>query len=503
MNKTIVQSFSNTVSKFPNKVAVSYQSKEVTFKELNILVERYATHLAGITSVNDIVAVYLPKSDNSIAAGIAISRASCAYLFLDVKSPVKRIEAILANVKPAVIFTSGGYIKALDTVSHSSLVLDLDTVCSGVNEQLLSERALQVIDTDLYCIINTSGSTGVPKSVALNHRSFLDFCNWALSEFDLADFDSIGSLSPVIFDIFSFELCMLVRYGSRILVVPDGFSAFPIKILDLLKNNDVTFIFWVPTIMVNIANLDLLGSINLKSLKLVWFAGEVFATKHFNYWKRMLPNTLFTNMYGPIEITLDCTFYKIERDFSDDEPLPIGFPCNNTSVLIFKDDETLAEIGEVGELCVRGSSLAMGYYNNDQATKLAFVQNPLNLAYPETIYRTGDMVSVNEHGEILYKGRKDTLIKHMGYRIELTEIEHTAIANKIVKNCCVIYSANDKLIYMHYEPMLDFEDNSLAKSLSGLLPKYMVPTKYIKHNSLRMNPNGKIDRNYYKIINND
>jgi non-ribosomal peptide synthetase component F len=360
----------------------------------------------------------------------------------------------------------------------------------------------KLIDTDLYCVINTSGSTGVPKSVALGHKSFLDFCDWTLYEFDVENFKKIGSLSPTIFDIYSFELALLCMVGSSLIVIPDSLSAFPIKIIEILIEHEVTFIFWVPTIMVNIANLDLLQSSGLDVLRLCWFAGEVFPTKQFNYWRRNLPSVEFVNLYGPIEITLDCTFYRIKREIADDEPIPIGFPCDNTGLLILNDDGKECGKLEEGELCVRGSSLAFGYFNNPEKTNSVFVQNPLQKSYNEIIYRTGDIVRLNELGEIIYRGRRDTLIKHLGYRIELGEIEHVAISNKIVKNCCATYSAKDKKITLYYEPIVGVEERQVMMKFMNFLPKYMVPTEFVLVKELTMNPNGKIDRNFYKLLTN-
>jgi acyl-coenzyme A synthetase/AMP-(fatty) acid ligase len=243
--------------------------------------------------------------------------------------------------------------------------------------------------------------------------------------------------------------------------------------------------------------MDLLRTDYLKNLKLVWFAGEVFPTQQFNYWSKSLPNTTFANLYGPIEITLDCTFYIVDREIADDEPIPIGYACKNTDILILDNDNKLVKGNEEGELCVRGTSLAMGYYNNPEKTAQAFVQNPLNNSYPEIIYRTGDIVTVNDRNEIVFKGRKDSLIKHLGYRIELGEIEHVVVNTlKIVQNACVVYNFAQKEITLIYEaeaeaemPIRDFR-NMISKKL----PKYMVPTVFLRKNILPRNNNGKIDR---------
>jgi acyl-coenzyme A synthetase/AMP-(fatty) acid ligase len=283
--------------------------------------------------------------------------------------------------------------------------------------------------------------------------------------------------------------------GSTLLLIPDHLAAFPIKILELLKLHQVTFIFWVPTIMVNIANMNLLESIQLPDLKIIWFAGEVFPTKQFNYWKRMLSHTMFANLYGPIEITLDCTYFIVNREIADEEQLPIGIPYRNTDILILNDKDELIKEDEEGELCVRGTSLAMGYYNNPEKTHAAFVQNPLNKSYPEIIYRTGDVVAKNSFGEIVFKGRKDSLVKHLGYRIELGEIEHVIVNTlKIAKNGCVLYQTTRKEIILFYESDTEISPAEFRKQIAEILPKYMIPTIYIRMDELPRNTNGKIDR---------
>lgn len=501
MKRNLIEYLTETVKQKGNQIAVIENEKEITFNTLyhNIAVlGNYILEKSDI--INKPVAIYLPKSINCVIADLGVMISGNAYLNLDVKSPQQRIENILELVKPEFIITTKNLLKNVEPIFKSANIILIDDLNFDINTdvQVLLDRLQQKsIDTDMSCVINTSGSTGTPKSVALNHRSFVDFIEVSDEIFKFTDNEIIGSLSPVIFDIFSYELCMLISKGSCIVVLPENLAAFPIKILEEMQRTKVSFIFWVPTIMVNIANMDLLTKVNLDSLKLVWFAGEVFPTKQFNYWKKILENTTFANLYGPIEITLDCTYFIVDRDFEDNEPLPIGIPYRNTDVLIIADENRLAEKGEEGELCVRGSSLALGYYNNPEKTQAAFVQNPLNPHYPEVIYKTGDIVALNDRNEIVFKGRKDTLIKHQGYRIELGEIEHTIVNTlKLAKNACCVYNRTSKEIVLYYENPSDIEPAVFRKELLASLPKYMIPTVYVRYDEMPRNPNGKIDRAY-------
>jgi len=451
--------------------------------------------------------MFMPKCIESAQADLAITYSGNTYMNLDVKNPAERLGNIFALIQPVAVVTNSKYKSVIESIAkaNDAVVIDIEEVdedAAAPSQEILLSRISDLIDTDPYCIINTSGSTGTPKGVVLNHKSFIDFMAQTFDEYGFSENDVIGSLSPVVFDIWSYELCLLQGKGASIVVIPDTWSAFPVKILQLMQEQKVTYIFWVPTIMVNIANMGLLHQVPLPTLRLCWFAGEVFPTKQFNIWRHNLPQTTFANFYGPIEITLDCVYYTIEREITDDEPIPIGKPFRNTAILILDEENyNVTEPNKEGELCIRGTSLAMGYYNNPEKTEAAFVQNPLNHSYPETIYRTGDLVYINNRGEIVFKGRRDSLIKHMGYRIELGEIEHVIINSlKLVKNGCVVYNHQRKEITLYYEAEQELTAADFRKAIGNALPKYMIPVLYQHLPELKRNANGKIDRLYYSKL---
>jgi amino acid adenylation domain-containing protein len=508
MKINLTEYFEETIKINSDKTAVIDGDRAITFSDLYVRSKVVATRLINqLEKTNRPIAVYLPKTTESLIADIAILYSGNFYMNLDVKSPVIRIKNIIDIIRPVALITNSNYINTLDKIDKIENIINIDEIDNSDNSDkaLIDNSIAKLIDTDPLCIINTSGSTGTPKGVVLNHRSFIDFIEWATDTLNICDNEVIGSLSPIVFDIYSFELCMLMAKGSTMVLIPDQLSAFSAAILQLMKEKQVTYIFWVPTIMVNIANNDLLGKIFLPDLKTVWFAGEVFPSKQFNYWRTMLPLAKLVNLYGPIEITLDCTYFIADTVIPDDQPLPIGFACRNTHIIILNERNEPAGINEEGELCVRGTSLAMGYYNNPEKTALAFVQNPLNKSYPELIYRTGDIALVNERGEIIFKGRKDSMIKHMGYRIELAEIEHVIINTlRIVENGCVLYNRGNKEITLFYESKTEIPVADFKKRIGEVFPKYMIPTKFLKMEELPRNTNGKIDRLLLSnMLNND
>lgn len=497
MKVNLLDCFEQTVENKGNEIAVVHKNDKISFVDIQKKAMYLANALLSQTEqkINLPIAVFLPKEIDTVIADIGIMYSCNPFMNLDIKTPKERIDNIIELIKPCAIVTNSKFIMKLGDVSVPIILMDELEYTEEIEKKILQNRRKCLIDTDPFCIINTSGSTGTPKGVVLNHKSFFDFMDWSFETFGFDGSEIIGSLSPVVFDIFDFELCMLMLKGAQLVLLDATLASFPARLLETLNDHSVNFIFWVPSIMVNIANMKLLDKITLPTLKLVWFAGEVFPTKQFLYWYDSLPNCKFTNMYGPIEITLDCVFHVVTSRPEEEKPLPIGIACHNTDILILNDENKICDIEEEGELCVRGTSLAMGYYNNPEKTSLAFVQNPLNFSYPEIIYRTGDMVYMDQNGLIQFKGRKDSLVKHMGYRIELGEIEHVIINElKIVKYCCAVYNYEKKEIVLFYEKEEDISNADFRKALSKMFPAYMLPSVYIRMDLLPRNTNGKIDR---------
>ena len=495
----IADRFIETADIYRDKVAVIYNDREITFGEI----KKISNHIAWTvcSKVNKIapIAVFISSKVDVVVSDLGILLAGYFFMNLDVGTPLDRIKQIISQTNPILILVDKNNELYIKNITNDYLVFE-----DIINSQDVSVGNYQRknIDSQPFCIINTSGTTGVPKSVVISHKSFINFVEWAYSVYDFSCRERIASLSPVVFDIYVYELCMMIFYGVTLILIPSTMAVFPYKMLAYLEEQKPTFLFWVPTIMVNIANRDMLSGFNFTSIRNIWFAGEVFPTKQYNYWHKMLPNTQFTNLYGPIEITVDCTYYIIDHEIDDTEEIPLGYPCNGADVFILNDRNCIADINEEGEICVRSSSLAMGYYNDNKNTRERFVQNPLQNNYPEIIYRTGDIGLVDDRGFIMFKGRRDTLIKHMGYRIELNEIEHIIInVLQLVDNGCSIYDSDKKIIIFIYEAESDIAPEIFRKQLLKKLPKYMIPTVYIRMELLPRNVNGKIDRaklNNYK-----
>jgi amino acid adenylation domain-containing protein len=500
MRTNVVSYLVNTTSLYPQKEAVVDAKGSYTFARLL----SNACDLCSVLNQYGVkrtpVGVYLDKSKEMVSGFAAINLAGGFYVPLDTHSPIKRVLSILSVLGAEYVVSDKQHAELLRAEWDGRIIL-IDEAFKHTDDYWRANEILNSstgIDTDPVYSIFTSGSTGVPKGVVVAHRGVLDYIDWAVETFKIDHTTVIGNQAPFYFDNSTLDIYLMYATAATLNIIPEMNFAFPAKLIDYLNLHKINFVFWVPFVLISVANFDIFKSKKPEYLRDVFFAGEVMPNKHLNYWRRHLPNCRYANLYGPTEITVDCTYYVVDRDFRDDEPLPIGMACRNSDVIILVDQKREAKVNEEGELCVRGSSLSLGYYNDWEKTAKAFIQNPLNTHYPETIYCTGDIVYVNERGEIMYVGRKDAQIKHNGYRIELGEIENAILATNLVDNCCAVYDNINKRIVLFYQAQQELNMVEFKKATSKTIPRYMLPTEYHRQEVLRQNGSGKIDRSYYK-----
>ena len=499
MQKSVIEYLVNSAAKYPQKSAVQDSTGSITFSELL----RSAFVIADVIKVQGLwrspIGVYIPKGCHMVQAFAGINMSGNFYVPLDTKSPDTRIQSILKVLESEAIITDKAHEQQVRQMCDKVVfviedVLENEPMTNADANQYLADQ----IDTDPVYAIFTSGSTGTPKGVVISHRGVIDYIDWAVGRFGFTSDAVIGNQAPFYFDNSTLDIYLMYATGATLDIIPEVHFTFPAQLVDYMNEHKISFVFWVPYALINVANYDVLKDQEMPYLKDIFFAGEVMPNKHLNYWRKYLPHCRYANLYGPTEITVDCTYYEVDREFADDEPLPIGKACRNSGVLILTDQKREAGVNEEGELCVRGSSLALGYYNDWEKTQQAFIQNPLNKHYPETIYCTGDIVYRNERGEIMYVGRKDSQIKHNGYRIELGEIENAILASKLVDNCCATYDFNNKKIVLFYQAEKEVSKGEFRKGVANRIPRYMIPTDYYREDALKQNGSGKIDRSYYK-----
>lgn len=500
MQASVTEWLDKTSEKYPEKTAIIDKEKGICYEEYRRKSLMVARALID-TKIGERkpVAVYLKKGAEMLISFLGVAYSKNFYSPIDVEMPTSRVNKILEVLKPGVIITTKELKTQFKEFEYEGGYLLYDNLKPlDDDEAIVNEVSQSIIDTDLLYVLFTSGSTGVPKGVAIRHRSVIDYIEWVTEEFDVTEGDSFGNQAPFYFDNSILDIYSTLKTGAEINIIPKDLFSQPILLLEYIQKWGINSIFWVPSALITVAKLRALKNIDLSStLKRVLFCGEVMPNKQLNFWRKYLPHVLYANLYGPTEITDACTFYKINRVFCDEESLPIGKPMKNTDVLVLDEKNHLispCEKGKVGELCVRGTCLAAGYYNNPEKTREVFVQNPLNDCYEEKIYRTGDLVSYNEYGELIYIGRKDHQIKHLGHRIELGEIETAAFSLDDISRCCCVFDDKQQSIVMFIEAQGEYSRNEINERLEKLIPKYMLPNKVKTISALPLNANGKIDR---------
>lgn len=495
---TILDHLEGTAKRFPEHVICEDETEAITYRQFVSRAQAIGTYLSRYHVTRRPVAVFM---DNTAAAWTAMLGAVYSgnfYVVIDAQMPIERVKNIFSALLPvAVIADEACRAQALRLENVDVCFYD-SIVHTPAEEPVLQAIRSRMIDTDPVYTLFTSGSTGVPKGTVVNHNSVMKYAAWYARTFQIDEGTIFGSQTPFYFSMSVSTMFSTLLTGARLVVIPRQLFSFPTKLIEFMNEKRINTIYWVPSAMNMIANYKALDKLELPWLKTVLFAGEVMPNKQLNYWRSHMPRTtLFANLFGPTETTDIAAYYVVDREFQDDEPLPIGTACSNCDVMVLKEDNTLANEGEEGELCVRGSFLASGYYNNPEKTAEVFVQNPLNTAYPERIYRTGDIVKYNSRGELMYVSRKDFQIKHQGYRIELGEIETAVGAVENVYECACLYDEEKSLIVLCCTGK-DLSAKVILQGVRDRLPKYMLPNKCLFLDEMPHNANGKIDKKLLK-----
>ena len=485
-----------------DKIAFTDPEKEISFGQLYLFSRKIGTYLADRIERRSPVSFYMEKSCNAVIGMFGAVYAGGFYSFLDVRQPLARAESILNTLKPRVVFTDASMFdkaKELTLPEGSELIL-LDELIEKLGDLLVDEEKLSSVralslDIDPLYVNFTSGSTGVPKGVTVSHRSVLEFIGYFVDIFGIEEGDVLGNQAPFDFDVSVKDVYSGLMTGARTALIPRDYFSNPMALMDYLADQKVTVIVWAVSAMCFVSIMNGLEYRNPEDIRMIMFSGEVMPVKHLNHWKKFLPDATYVNLYGPTEITCNCTYHILDRDYEENEVIPAGISFPNEQVFLLDEEDNLVkEPGMEGEICVTGTSLALGYYGDNEKTKAAFMLNPLNKLFPEMMYRTGDIGKYDEKGILYYVSRKDFQIKHMGHRIELGEIEVAAMAKDDVTRACCIYEPNKKKLILFYTGGKDKKD--LQGELKEDLPPYMVPTTVKRLEEMPVNKNGKIDRTY-------
>lgn len=497
MRTSILSFLDNAVQQWPEKKAIADDKQSLSFREWRQYALSIGTVIANNTNkaLRKPVLVFVDRRIEGLVGFMGVIESGNFYVPIDCKMPYERVRLISEVLNPVAAITVTAKEEAiLDQISFKGKRLKYEEVINeSSDEGLLSDIRRQIIDTDPVYSIFTSGSTGVPKGVVVSQRGMVDLADWLVETFGFTENDVLGNQTPFYFDGSIKDICICLKCGATLQVIGRKYFSFPKLLVGYLNDNKVTALLWATSAIVLIGNSEILDFEKPEHVRIVTFAGEAMPAKQLKVWMRKLPNARFINLYGPTEITVDCTYFEVDREFGDDEFIPIGKACQNKQILVFNDDNKLVEVGEPGELCVRGTGVSLGYYNNEAKTNEVFVQNPLHNMYEDKIYRTGDIVKYNEQGELEFVSRKDFQIKHNGNRIEMGEIEVAVNSIPNVTNAaCIFDQPNDKLVL--YYTTSDRHELDIINLVKEKIPVYMFPNVITMLSEMPYNMNGKIDR---------
>lgn len=475
----------------PEKTAFSEAAGGVTFRELLCRAESVGTALADMgCRPGEPVAVLCERSVDAICAFMGALAAGCFYVPLDRKMPEKRLKGILKRLSPAAVLCVEAGDLAKAEGPRTALVSEL-YACEA-RSAALSDRRRRVLDTDPVYMIFTSGSTGEPKGIVIPHRALVDFVEWMAPTCGIDHGDVMGNQAPFYFDLSVKDIWLTLRCAATAHILPAKCFLFPRLLVEELRERGITALIWSTSAFSMTASSGILERSAPETVKKVILGGEALRARDLNIWRRALPDASFINLYGPTEVTVDCTYYIVDREFADGDPVPIGAPCGNMDILLLDDSLRPVAKGETGEICVRGTGLALGYFRDPERTSDAFIQNPLRPDWPDIIYRTGDLAFVGEDGLLYFANRADGQIKHLGYRIELGEIETALGAVDGVDASACFFDSGDDRIVCAYEGQA--EPEHIIRQLRAMVPRYMIPNIFRKYAAIPRNRNGKLDR---------
>ncbi|MDF2539728.1 MAG: hypothetical protein K0S76_2749 [Herbinix sp.] len=493
MQRNVLEYLEHTVHIVPKKVAYANEETGFTFEEVYHRSRAIGTYLSEQGHSKEPIVVFMGKHPRTIVTFYGVIYSGNYYVPIDEEMPRHRIELIFKSLNPKAVICDEETGKLLETFPFEGAVYSYEEMIkTPVKEEVITSIRDKQIDTDPIYIVFTSGSTGIPKGVVACHRSVIDYIESLSEVLQFNENTVFGNQTPLYVDACLKELYPTLKFGATAYLVPKNLFMFPLQLVEFLNEHKINTVCWVVSALTMISAFGALQKEIPKYLHTIAFGSEVFPIKQFNLWRNALPHARFVNLYGPTECTGMSCYFEVNREFALDEMIPIGRPFKNTEIILLDENKRITEPGQTGEICIRGTSLTLGYYKNFEKTNEVFVQNPLNDAYPELIYCTGDLGKYNERGELVFVSRKDNQIKHMGHRIELGEIEIVANMLEEMKSACCIFDNDKKKIVLYY--VGDITTAQVATYLKEKLPRYMIPNVIEALGEMPLTSNGKINR---------
>ncbi|MBQ9030192.1 MAG: AMP-binding protein [Parasporobacterium sp.] len=490
----VLEYLEGSAKRFPDKIAFADEKETLTFSQLRDEAMGIGSALKQFDLHKDPVVILMDaRHVPNLKATMGILYAGCFYIPLDPASPAERLQIIFEKLEPALVICDEKAQAAKEALGGTYRFVDYETLTdTAIDEDYLESVRAESNFFDRLFIMYTSGSTGVPKGVVHTHGQMIDYTEFTYRRYPFDEHTVFGNQSP-----FFYANCLLDIYpplavGATVYVLSASLLSFPKKMVEELQANKITELCMTPSSFNAIAEAGVLEPGCLPDLEFILPSGETINGKVMKQWESAAPKAgRFWNFYGSTEL-LSASLYKVDRDYGDDENVPSGIPYRCTHILIVDEDGKELPRGEKGEMLIHNPWMFSGYYKDDARNEASFVDDPLKQGYHELFFRTGDMGYLNEKGELVVVGRKDNMIKHNGYRMELGEVEFAAKGIRGTHDCCCVHDKESGRIFLFYTG--EIEEKALRSELKSKLPKYAMPEKVVHLDSIPYSANVKADR---------
>lgn len=493
MEITVLDWLDRTAGRLPDKTAFIDESGILTFDELQQIARQIGSQLLKYKKDRQPVVVMSGRHRLTPACFLGVVYSGNFYAPIDATMPVARLTQILQVIQSDVMIVDRDNMKTVEKLEFRGTILILEELMedTAVDEAGLERiRRKMSSDMPLYTIF-TSGSTGVPKGVITSHYALMCYIEAVSEVLDIGEVDRLGNQSPLDYIAAIRDIYFPIKDGASTVILPKQYFAVPAKLFEALNQYQVTTLCWSTSALTIPVQMRAFEYEVPRFLKKVCFSGSVMPGRILKIWQEHLPDVLFVNQYGPTEATASCTYYVVKERVTEDTVLPIGKPYRQYRILLLDEQNQETLPGEIGEICILGPALALGYYGTPERSAQAFIQNPLNHAYRELIYKTGDLGRFREDGELEFHGRMDRQIKHLGHRVELSELERAAEEIEGVTESCALYDKEKEYLYLFYTG--EEQKKQISIEMRGKLPGFMVPRKIINLPEIPRLPNGKTD----------
>jgi len=504
-DKCVHQLFEDQATRTPTAPAVLFGNAIIQYRELNAWADQIARRLGALGVGPDVpVGLCVERSPSMVASVLGILKAGGAYVPMDPAYPRERLQLMLENARVPVLITSAELSSGFELSKLSCAVLDVAECMPEVRESP-EGRGIQadssVRPEHLAYVIHTSGSTGVPKGVAMPHRPLVNLLAWQLRNSALAPGARTLQFSSLSFDVSFQEMFSTWSAGGTLVLIDDALRRDPFALLRFLSVQKIERLFLPFVALQQLAEAYSEEDAPPANLREVITAGEQLQiTPGIVRLFSRLPHCTLDNQYGPTESHVVTAFSLTGSPQEWPSLPPIGRPIANTQIHLLSPDGQPVAVGAEGELFIAGECLARGYLHRPDLTAERFVPNPFSNDPKARMYKTGDRARWLPDGNIEYLGRLDQQVKIRGYRIELNEVEAALAQHPSVRECAAAAcdgGAGSKRLAAYVvtqEAMADGPAPDFRSFLSQRLPEYMVPSAFVLLDALPLTPSGKVDR---------